>query len=234
MATSGFTIRIEEYVPLADIILSNYNRDFVAITARYPKLNDAFKTAFKTKLEAIKAQEKSIVIKEQKAAITASLYQESDALIEELLFVKDYIHDAGLNNNIVTKLIHDLRSHNIEGACDKIETLKQFIVANQAPIVEEGMAPEFPHKLEDHKASLAQKNKDQKITADSGVVLTGNNNSNYTDLYNDIVKISDKGKRVFKNTLFEDQYIISKILKSMRSGNHGKSGATSDPATPTA
>lgn len=234
MASSGFTIRIEEYTPLGDIILSNYNRDFTAISARYPKLNDAFKTAFTTKLEDIKTQEKNIVISEQKKETTISLYQESDALIEELLFVKDYIHDAGLNNTIVTQLIHDLRSHNIEGACDKIETLTQFIVANQAPIVEEGMAPEFPHKLEDHKTSLAQKNKDQKTTADSGVVLTGTNNINYADLYNDIVKISDKGKRVFKNTLFEDQYIISKILKSMRSGNHGKGGGGSNPTPPSA
>ena len=228
----SFSIRIEEYTPLGDIILSNFNRDFVAISTRYPKLNDAFRTSFTNKLEAVKTQEKNLVITEQKKAITISLYQESDALVEELLFVKDYINDAGLNNAIVTSLIHDLRSHNIEGACDKIESLKQFIDANQAPILAEGMAATFTDDLENHKTSLAKKNKDQKITSDSGVTLTGNNNSHYTDLYNDIVKISDKGKRVFKNTLFEDQYIITKILKSMRSSNHGK-GGNSNPTPPT-
>jgi len=228
----SFSIRIEEYTPLGDIILSNFNRDFTTINARYPKLNDAFKTSFTNKLEAIKAQEKSIVISEQRKAITASLYQEADALVEELLFVKDYIKDAGLNNTIVIELIHDLRSHNIEGACEKIETLKQFIIANHGPIEDEGMAPAFPDKLKDHKISLAQKNTAQKTTSDSGVVLTGNNNSQYTDLYNDIITISDKAKRVFKNTLFEDQYVISKILKSMRSSNHGGTGGTSNPSTP--
>lgn len=230
MATSGFTIRIEEYTALGDIILSNFSRDFTTINARYPKLNDAFKTSFTNKLEAIKTQEKALVISEQEKTITISLYQESDALVEELLFVKDYIKDAGLNNTIVTQLIHDLRSHNIEGACDKIETLKQFIVANQAPIEEEGMNHEFPNKLEDHKISLAQKNKAQKTTSDSGVVLTGNNNSHYTDLYNDIIKISDKAKKVFKNSLFEDQYVISKILQSMRSSNKGKNTTTQTPS----
>jgi hypothetical protein len=93
------------------------------------------------------------------------------------------------------------------------------------------MDAEFPSKLEEHKTSLAQKNKDQKITSDSGIIVTGNNNSHYTDLYNDIINISDKAKKVFKNTPFEDQYVISKILKSMRSSNKG---GGSNPTPPTA
>ena len=230
MSKGGFTIKIEEYTPLADIILANFTRDFATVNARYPKLNVAFKDSFTTKLEAIKTQEKKFVITQQQLAITKSLYEEADNLVEELLFLKDYIKDAGFDNIIVTQLIHDLRSHNIEGACEKIETLKQYIAANQAPIEEQGMAPDFPNKLEDHKIGLAKKNKDQKITMDSGVVLTGNNNSQYTDLYNDIINISDKAKKVFKNTAFEDQYVISKILKSMRSSNKG---GVSNPASPT-
>lgn len=229
MTEKGFTIKIEEYAPLGDIILFNFTRDLPTIVARYPKLNEAYKTSFATKLETIKTQEKNLVTTKQKTAITKSLYEEADKLVTELIFVKDYIKDAGLDNSLVTKLIHDLRSHNIEGACDKIETLKQYIQANQAPIVEEGMAPEFPTKLADHKTSLAQKNKDQKTTGDSGKIITGNNNTNYTDLYNDIINIADKAKKVFKNTPFEDQYVISKILKSMRSSN--KSGDASAPTT---
>ncbi|WP_310559944.1 hypothetical protein [Flavobacterium sp.] len=225
MKNGGFSIKIEEYAPLGDIILFNYTRDLPTIVTRYPKLNEAYKASFATKLENIKTQEKNLVKSKQKKEITISLYEEADTLVEELVFVKDYIKDAGLDNRIVTALIHDLRSRNIEGACDKIETLKQYIQANQAPIVEEGMAPEFPTTLEAHKTSLAQKNKDQKTISDSGIVLTGDNNSNYTDLYNDIINIADKAKKVFKNTPFEDQYVISKILQSMRSSNKG-GGAT--------
>ena len=226
----SFSIKIEEYAPLGDIILFNYTRDLPTIVARYPKLNEAYKASFAIKLETIKTQEKKLVLTKQRTEITKSLYDEASALVEELVFVKDYIKDAGLDNSLVTALIHDLRSHNIEGACDKIETLKQYIQANQAPIVAEGMAPEFPNILEDHKTSLAQKNKDQKTTSDSGIVVTGNNNSNYTDLYNDIINIADKAKKVFKNSPFEDQYVISKILQSMRSSNKGGGANTSTPS----
>jgi hypothetical protein len=229
--SKGFTIKIEEYAPLGDIILFNYTRDLPTIVTRYPKLNEAYKASFAAKLETIKTQEKNLVITKQKKAITTSLYYEADELVEELIFVKDYIEDAGLDNSIVTALIRDLRSRNIEGACDKIETLKQYIQANQAPILEEGMAPAFPSTLESHKTSLAQKNKDQKTTSDSGIIVTGNNNSNYTDLYNDIINIADKAKKVFKNTPFEDQYVISKILQSMRSANKGVGSNTPTPTS---
>lgn len=222
----SFSIRIEEYVPLADIILFNYSRDLLTIKARYPKLDEAYKASFTAKLETIKTQEKKLVLTKQRTEITKSLYDEANALVEELVFVKDYIKDAGLDNSLVTALIHDLRGHNIEGACDKIETLKQYIQANQALVVAEGMATEFPSTLEAHKTSLAQKNKDQKTTSDSGIIVTADNNSNYTDLYNDIINIADKAKKVFKNTPFEDQYVISKILKSMRSSNKGGGAKT--------
>ena len=229
MKNEGFSIKIEEYAPLGDIILFNYTRDLPTIVTRYPKLNEAYKASFIAKLENIKTQEKKLVTTKQKAAITLSLYNEADELVEELIFVKDYIEDAGLDPSIGTALIRDLRSRNIEGACDKIETLKQYIQANLAPIVEEGMTPEFPNTLEAHKTSLAQKNEDQKTTSDSGIIVTGSNNSNYTDLYNDITNIADKAKKVFKNTPFEDQYVISKILQSMRSSNK-----SSDASAPTA
>jgi predicted Mrr-cat superfamily restriction endonuclease len=226
----SFSIKIEEYAPLADIVLANYTRDFTAIKTRYPKLNDAFKTSFTNKLAAVKSQEKAMVVSEQRKAITKSLYEEADALVEELIFVKDYIKDAGLENNIVTALIHDLRSHNIEGACEKIATLKQYILVNKTAIEAEGMAATFPVALETNRISLAKKNKDQKTTSDSGIVLTGKNNSQYTDLYTDIINISDKARKVFKNTPFEDQYVISKILQSMRSS---KKGSGLNPTPPT-
>jgi intein/homing endonuclease len=70
MTTKGFTIRIEEYVALADIILFNYSRDLPTIVARYPKLKEAYKASFTAKLETIKTQEKKLVLTKQKTAIT--------------------------------------------------------------------------------------------------------------------------------------------------------------------
>jgi hypothetical protein len=121
-----------------------------------------------------------------------------------------------LDNSIVKLTIKNLRSHNIEGATDNIETMRQVIVANQSALVEEGMQPEFPSKLADHKISLDKKNKDQKMLMDSGEIVTDKSNINYDDLYKDIKNISQKAQRVFKNTPFAKEYVISSIIGSMR------------------
>lgn len=219
----AYYIRIEEYVPLADIILTNFNRDFTSINARYPKLDTNFKNNFANKLQAIKTQEKKLVTKKQQTTITKNLYAEADTLADELLFTKDYIKDAGYDNTIAKQLIKDLRSRNIEGACNKIEALKQLIQANQSKIIEQGMNPDFVTQLESHNISLAQKNKTQKTTMDSGKVLTRTNNNNYAELYKDLLEITKKAQKVFRKTPYKDQYVISKTIKSMRSNNKPKS-----------
>ena len=49
MAT-GFKLRKEEYTTLGDFIKVSFERDLATITARYPKLNEAYKNQFVAKL----------------------------------------------------------------------------------------------------------------------------------------------------------------------------------------
>jgi hypothetical protein len=227
--SKGLTIKKEEFTPLAEIVLNIFTRDFDKINARYAKLNNDFKNKYADKILAAQTQQKKLVLTEQQKATTQSLYDETAQLVEELIFVVDYFDDANIDSAIVKKIIHDLRVHNVEGATEKLETMRQVIVANQPVLVDEGMAADFPAKIADHIISLDDKNKQQKLISDSGEVVTGTNNINYEDLYKDTVNITQKARKVFKNTLFEEQYVISKIISSMRSG---KKSSTINPDTP--
>lgn len=217
----GFTIKIEEYVPLAESFLFKFTNDLLPIKARYPKLNEAYKNSFAAQLLLTKTQEKSFLQLQSQKTITKSLYDEADALIIELGFILDYCSDAGLDTSLTAAINHDLHAHNIEGACDKIETLTQFIVANQEALVAEGMAATFATTLAAHKTSLATKNEQQLEKKDGRKGVTNAGNENYTLLYEYVSKISEKGKRVFKNTIKEDQYNISKVIATMRSKGKG-------------
>ena len=217
-----FYVRIEEQVPLAEIILSHFTRDQQAIISFYPKLNNSFLNNYAAKIDNIKTIEKKALLLSQQTAITQSLYAEAAQLVDQLVFVKDYFADANLDPSIVIQLIHDLRSHNIEGACNKIEALKQLSIAHLPLLMDQGMAADFPNLLDSYNQSMAEKNKDQKITIDEGVVRTKTNNSLYTDLYADTINIANKSKKVFRKTPIAQQYVISKIIKSMRSGNKPK------------
>lgn len=222
-------IRKEEYTTLADFILPVFVRDQAIFVARFPKFNDDFLTGFTTKLTFVKTLESGMVLTESQKAATKNLYIEADKLNFELNFLSGYIKDAGLNTSIVTDLKNNLFNHNIEGAVLQIEGLKQYVIAHKPALEAEGMSHDFPTELTSHKESLAAMNTIQNDIMRSHRELTDANNSHYEALYDFVAKIADKGKLLFKGTVTENEYSISKTLKKMRGGNGG--GGT--PPAPT-
>jgi hypothetical protein len=218
MATS-LKLRKEEYTTLGDFIRVSFERDLPAITGRYPKLNEAYKNQFIAKLEEVKTLESGLTLTEEQKNATQSLYQEVDVVNKELNFLNSYCKDAGIGTEAVTDLKKALAKGNVEGTILKIESLKQFVMANTAALIEEGMATDFATTLEAHKTSLATKNTLQNSTMNARKTLTSNNKEKYNDLYAYITKIMRSGKLVFSNSIVKDEYTISKVISRMRANN---------------
>ena len=215
MAT-GFKLRKEEYTTLGDFIKVSFERDLATITARYPKLNEAYKNQFVAKLEEVKTLESGLMLTEEQKNATKSLYQEVDVVNKELNFLSSYCKDADISTEAVTDLKKALAKGNVEGAVLKIESVKQFINANAAVLIEEGMATDFADTLGNHKTSLSTKNTLQNSTMNAHKTLTSNNKEKYNDLYAYITKIMRSGKLVFATSNIKDEYTISKVISRMR------------------
>lgn len=215
--SKGLRIRKEEYSALGDFISVSFERDLATISARFPKVNAAFRAAFMAKLEQIKTLESGITLTEEQKNATKELYAEVAGLNKELNFLSSYCKDANLPVNAVSALKKDLSSGNVEGAVLKIETVKQFIVANETVLIEEGMAPDFAMVLETHKTSLAAKNTLQNSSLNARKILTSANKTLYNELYADISKIMRYGKLVFADSIVKDEYTTVKVIAKMRS-----------------
>jgi len=218
---AGINPRKEEYTTLGDFIKVSFVRDQPLIVARFPKMNAAFLTGFTGKLTEVRVLESGLVLTEQQKANKVSLDAEAAGLNKELNFLSSYFADAGLDTEVVSALKKDLSKGNIEGAVLKIESVKQYVVANQAALVAEGMAAGFAATMTGHKTSLEQKNTAQNSVLNSHKTLIDNNKDKYAELYGFIAKIAKNGKLVFDGTVTEDEYTISKIIKRMRSFNGG-------------
>ncbi|WP_264521222.1 hypothetical protein [Flavobacterium sp. N1994] len=59
-------VKKEEYTALGDFILPSFVRDQPTIVAKFPKFNNAFLTAFTTKLNFVKKLENRVVKAEEK------------------------------------------------------------------------------------------------------------------------------------------------------------------------
>ena len=220
MATYGFTIRKEEYTPLGDFISPSITRDLATYTARFPRINQSYLNEFLAKLLFVKELEAQLVIQENQQAATAALYKEATELNTELNFLKENFKDAALNTATIVDLKAALTSHNIEGALIQIESLKQYIIAHQQQLQDEGMAADFATTLQNHKTNLAAFNVQQNQYMNASKTLTDNNKAHYNELYQYITNICNKGKILFKGKVTQDEYNISKTIKKMRTAPH--------------
>ena len=209
-------VRKEEYTALGDFILPSFVRDQSAIVAMFPKFDNVFLSAFTTKLAFVKQLESGLVMTEEQKNATISLYETATDLNNKLTVLNSYMADAGLSTNAVTILKKDLFKHNIEGAILKIEALKQYVTSNQIALEAEGMSNGFTATLDDYKVQLETKNGLQNQYMNNLKQLTETNSIHYDTLYGFISKIAAKGKLVFKNTVTQDEYTITKSVSRMR------------------
>ena len=78
------------------------------------------------------------------------------------------------------------------------------------------MAPGFATVLDNYKVSMTTKNTTQNAIMNSRKELTDANITQYDALLKMIRTICSKGKLVFKDTVYEDEYVMSKVVKRMR------------------
>ncbi len=209
-------IRKEEYTTLGDFILPSFTRDQATIEASFPKFNAAFLEAFTAKLNYVKELEASLVLSDEQKVATKKLYDIASGLNTELTKLNSYIKDAGLNNNAVTALKKDLFNRNIEGAILKLEALKQYIITHKVRLSAEGLPDGFGDTLSHYKIKLELQNGMQNEYMNRLKQLTETNAVHYAELYSYISKIAAKGKLLFKNTVVQNEYTISKNISRMR------------------
>jgi len=196
--------------------MTSFVRDQAAIAVRFPKLNAEYLTAFQTKLGAVKALEGTLKLTEDQKKATAQLYAEADVVNKELNFLNSYLKDAGLPTDAVTQLKKNLSRGNIEGALLQMKDVKQYVEAHQADLEAEGMLTDYPAKLEAHRESMSAKNALQNSVLDARKQLVNHNKTEYKALYDYAKTIGEKGKLLFKGTVYEDQYNLTKIVARMR------------------
>ena len=79
----GFSVRSEEYAPLADFLRVSFVRDQAAIEVRFKKLDAVYLAAFDDQLAIVKKLEGTLKLTDQQKNATAELYAESYVVNKE-------------------------------------------------------------------------------------------------------------------------------------------------------
>jgi len=224
------TLMIEEYVPAGRFLLNSFTHDRAELALHFSEFTPAYLADFESKIEVVRNLEKTIVLTETQKQATAELYALASTLNNDLNFLVFYFKRAALDTKMLTKLKADLAKHNIEGACDKITAVIQYITAQHQVLESKGMAVSYPATLDTTRTALETKNELQNSVRNLKKQLYENNKVAYDALYGYVSTIADAGKIRYKGTSKALEYTISKIIARMRSSN--TSGETPPPATP--
>ena len=217
-------IRFEEYSPTAGFLMASFVRDQATIAGKFPKLDAAYVTSFQAKLAQVQQLEGTLKLTEDQKKATGRLYAEANAFNSELNFLSMYFVDSGLPTTAISELKRSLIRGNIEGALLESKDLKDYVVANEAALVENLMDAGFAAAIEAHRASLTTQNELQNSSLNARKTLVDANKAAYKELYTFIADVAKKGKLVFKDDVVEDEYNITRILGRMRSANSGGGG----------
>ena len=209
-------IKQEEIVPLADMLITSFERDLAEIESENSFYSTAFLNEFKATTEDVRELEKADSLLTQQKTVTKDLYLLADNLYQPLKIFNVVVKKAALPTNLVQDIINNLKKRNIEGGLLNIKSLMQVVASNQDVLTAKAMKPNFPDLLETNFKALTEKSNLQTKIIKERQLLTSDNGASFSTLYNDyIIDVCNIGKAVFHGKAKANEYTITKMLKKL-------------------
>lgn len=209
-------LRLEEYVPAASFLQTSFSRDRAELQETFSEFTPAYEAEFLARLETVKTLEQSLVLTQQQKTVTQELYAAARTMNKELNILSFQFKRSDLDTGIMTKVKKELAKGNIEGACQKVEAVLQFLDEKSAVLQSKGMKTNYVEELKRKNADLLQKNVQQKKLMDSRGQLTETNRQKYNDLFEYMATIAKAGKILYDGLKKEDEYTMTKLVSRMR------------------
>lgn len=211
------TIKQEEIVPLADMLITSFERDQAIFQTENVGYSLPFLQEFKAQTELVRQLERADTLLIQQKMTTRELYQLADELYQPLKVFGIVVNKSGLPTNIVQETIFNLKKRNIEGALVNLKALNQVVNENAELLTGKAMKSNFPDLLETKFEEITIKSNLQSKIMQQRQLRTNANVESYNKLYNDyILDVCKMGKILFYKSPKVKEYTISNLVKKLR------------------
>ena len=224
------SIKQEELVPLADMVWESFKSDQPELEQENSTLTAAYLDGFKEMTEEVRDLEQADKLLVKQKGVTRDLYLAANGMRKDLKLFQLVVKKAGLDTKVVTVLLKNINTRNIEGALVNIKSIQQIVGDNNALLSSKGMKASFPAFLEDKFVVLTKLSNQQNKILEDRKTLTENNHGSYTALNNYISEVCHVGKTVYEGKVKADEYNIKKLLSKLHSSG---GGGGDKPAPPT-
>lgn len=210
------TLNYEEYPAIGDALIASFNRDQSELVQHYKTMDGDFVTGFQNSIDAVRAAASVLAKTEELKSVTKQLYGLADEANQKLLFLLDYVKDAGLESASISGIRSKLTTKNIEGAVYDLREVLPYLEGHQAELDAGNMPKDFLKYFPPILPQMEAWNAEQIAIISNRKSLVEANKLLFENAYSYISKVSNRGKKVFRNTVKKDDYTISKLLTRVR------------------
>lgn len=210
-------IKNEEYLPVAELLLISLQHDQAKIAEQYKGINQEFIQYFKSAIERVRTLESKYKITQEQKGKTVGLYALCNETSVQLQFLKTYAKDTGLDVKEIMETNTQLRKKNAEGAVSVGREMLAYMQAHKTELAKGDMPDGYLEKLAVAFDQIEMQNIEQNSFFNIRAAQAEINRQTYKDLYNQIIKIANAGKLVFKDSpQKKKEYTLRYILSGMR------------------
>lgn len=210
----------EEMVPLADTVWVSFKRDLAEMEAENSTLNDAYLEDFKVKCDKVRDLEQADSMLITQKGITTQLYNTADGIKKEVKLFQLVLKKAALDTKIVSVLLRNITSRNMEGALVNIKSIEQIVAANVVLLNSKGMKTTFSAFLSNSFTQLTDLSNQQTQIMKNRKLVTDANQGSYAALNTIIVEVCKVGSILYFGQVKADEYNITKLLTKLHSTAH--------------
>ena len=222
------SIKKEEMVPLADMVLASLERDQPQIMAKNPTFTVQYVDDFKNTNNGVRNIEQSDSLLVTQKAITKQLYNEADSVRKEVKLIQIIFILAGLDTTVISRILTNITKRNIEGVLVDIKAIVQIISANSSLLIAKGMKATTPTILDSKFVLLTDLSNEQTQLMKDRKLLTDDNKANYRGLNKYIREVTTIGKIIYAGTAKADEYNVRKLIRHLHSPH--RSSSTNTPS----
>lgn len=210
----SFKIRQAEYPLVGLAMKESFTRDQGEFLTYYKSMGETFLSDFETAIAGVQGVHSSTSgLAEQKEA-SARVYELQNKVYRDMLFMKDYVKDAGLATTEAAAAVRALRRADTEAAVKAVRQAWAYYTPQAEKLKD--MPEGFAESLIADINELERLNTEQNTAMNFRANLTDENRAKYDALDGYIGKISNAGKRIFKGTPKANEYTLSHLLSRIR------------------
>lgn len=218
----------EEYVPIADALLTSLTRDLAQFEASNHLFNADYLLAMQNKTNELRAKETGDATLTRQKQTTRELYRLGDDLIKPMKLLNMVFEKAGFENSPAGDVVKKIRKRNFEGALMSLKSLRDIVTTQSTLLTSAGMKSDTEAILQNAFDAITAKSNEQSSLQQQRKAFTSENQGLYKELYAYISEVAKLGKIIFQGEQKATEYTIENLI-AMVNARKNRTGEDQKP-----